>query len=110
MSIKKEVENQKEKIIKKLDELKAENIEVIDVTKKTQMADYVIIATGRSSKHIDSILDVTASMLKQEEGIIGIRPKGVASTDWSALDTGDIIVHLFTEEARQRYRLEDLWK
>lgn len=110
MIITKEIESLKHKIINKLDELKAENIEAIDVTKKTQMTDYVIIATGRSSKHIDSILDVTAQMLKQEEGIVGIRPKGTVSNDWSVLDAGDIIVHVFTEEGRQKYRLEDLWK
>lgn len=101
-------EKLKEQITDKLDKLKAKDIITIDVSKTSSLADYVIVATGRSSKHLSSVAENINKLLKQN-GIVGLRPEGVANTGWIVLDAEDIIIHLFTKESREIYRLEELW-
>lgn len=95
-------------IIKVLDDLKCENIEAINVEKKTSMTNYIIIATGRSDKHSDSTAENIRKVLK-ENNILPKKTEGKA-TGWIVLDIGDILIHIFTAEERKKYSLEDLWK
>jgi ribosome-associated protein len=107
--MKKEIENLKNEIVEKLDDLKAEDIISIDVSKTSSLADYIVIATGRSTKHLDATADNLRRFLKQKGIVEGIIPEGVAQGGWVVLDLGDVIVHLFTQEIREVYNLEKLW-
>jgi ribosome-associated protein len=95
-------------IVKTLDDMKIENIKVIDVEKKTTLTKLMVIGTGRSVKHLDSSVDKLKSELKALD-IISPKIEG-KNTDWLLLDLGDIIVNLFTEDTRKKYNMEDLWK
>ena len=106
--IKTEIKQLKKHITAILDDLKAENIVVIDVPENSGIADYMILATGRSKKHVSSIAENVNKELKKM-GIIGIKPEENNNSDWVVLDTGSVIVHIFTEEVRNRYQLEELW-
>jgi len=97
------------KILSFLDDAKAENLKVIDLSNKSSIADSFIIATCRSSKHADSTADELIKKLKK----IGVRcpnPEGRPKCDWIIVDTGSIIVHLFRHETRELYNLEKLWE
>jgi ribosome-associated protein len=104
----KEVEKIKKTIIDKLEELKVENIEVIDVSNKSSLADYLIIGTGRSSKNLEAAIELVNIELKKN-GIIGIKPEGNGLTGWAILDVKDIIVHLFLEDIRGKYNIEEIF-
>jgi ribosome-associated protein len=95
----------------KLDESKIEDIEVINVSKKTSLADYIIVGTGRSIKHISSAMDNLRTSIKENFDFIA-KPASNrgGESEWIVLDLDNIFVHLFTEEARKEYKLEDLWK
>lgn len=104
----KDTEKLKKAIIDKLEDLKAKDIVSIDVSKTSSLADYIVIATGRSSKHLSSVADNLRLFLKKQD-LIGLIPEGVAEGGWVVLDLGDIIVHLFTQSIRETYNLEKLW-
>jgi len=108
--ITKEIQELKDEVVTKLEDAKIENIDVIDISEKSSMADYIILATGRSDKHIDSTADTLKVDFKNKYGLEGLKPKGTEVRGWMVLDLGDIIVHLFTEEIRSVYRIEELWK
>lgn len=95
-------------IVKNLDDFKCEDIETINVEKKTSVTNYIIIATGRSEKHSDSAAENVRKVLK-EHNILPKKTEGKA-TGWIVLDIGDILIHIFTAEERKKYSLEDLWK
>ncbi|KKB96827.1 Ribosomal silencing factor RsfS [Candidatus Arcanobacter lacustris] len=103
------VERLKNFIIEELSEDKAENIVDVDLVGKTDLADYMIVATGRGNKHISSMADKLADKLTRE-GYGGIIPEGQPQSNWILIDAYDVIVHLFTEEARDMYKLEELWQ
>jgi|TARA_B110000263_G_scaffold235563_1_gene234117 ribosome-associated protein len=91
-----------------LDDSKTENISTVDLTNKTSIADYFIIATCRSSRHADSTADEVTRQLKK----IGIKcpnPSGRPQCDWVIVDAGSVIIHLFRPEIRELYSLEKLW-
>jgi len=96
-----------EAILKSLDKEKLEDVVSIDLKGKTAIADYMIIATGTSSRHVGAV----ASKLRDQLGDEGVRAKveGKAGGDWVIVDAGDVIVHLFRAEVRQFYNLEKLW-
>ncbi|MGB0935298.1 MAG: ribosome silencing factor [Alphaproteobacteria bacterium] len=91
-----------------LDFRKAEDIVCIDIRGKSSIADYMVVASGTSQRH----LQTTADLLKQhlhESGIKPVTVEGAAQSDWVLLDAGDIIVHLFRPEVRSFYNLEKMW-
>ena len=94
------------KITDQLDDLKAFDIVVIDIKNRSALADYLIIATGNSSRHLNSI---TSNLIKSNKKQI-ISSEGLKSTDWSILDFGDIILNIFKPEAREHYSLEKIWQ
>ncbi len=91
-----------------LDEDKAEDIVSISLKGKSDMADYMIIASGRSARHVASLADKVADKLN-EAGMGFVPIEGKQTGDWVLLDAGDIIVHLFRPEIRQIYHLERMW-
>ena len=101
--------NQIKKTIEKiLDDNKAINIVSIDLKKKSYIADYMIIASGTSSRHIQSMSDNIVFELKKA-GIENCKIEGKESNDWKLVDTIDVIVHIFHPEKRKFYDLERMW-
>ena len=96
------------RILKSLDDDKAEDIVTIDLEGRSSLADAIVIACGRSARHVSSIADHLARRLK--EAGYGTRPvDGLAQGDWVLVDAGDIIVHVFRPEVREYYDLEGMW-
>lgn len=91
-----------------LDDDKAEDIVTIDLAGKTSMADYMIVASGRSSRQVGAITQKLIERLKHAD--FGT-PKvdGTQTGDWVVVDTGDVIVHIFRPEVRDFYKIEKLW-
>ena len=101
--------NQIKKTIEKiLDDNKAINIVSIDLKKKSYIADYMIIASGTSSRHIQSMSDNIVFELKKA-GIENCKIEGKESSDWKLVDAIDVIVHIFHPEKRKFYDLEKMW-
>ena len=97
------------KIIEKsLDDNKAKNIISIDLKKKSYIADYMIIASGTSSRHLQSLSEILISDLKKF-GINNCRMEGRESSEWKLVDAIDIIIHIFHPEKRKFYDLEKMW-
>ena len=98
----------KDKIEIILDDNKAKNIVSINLKKKSYIADYMIIASGTSSRHLQSLSKHLVAELKKI-GINNCRIEGRESSDWKLVDAIDIIVHLFHPEKREFYDLEKMW-
>ncbi len=96
-------------IVNWLDEAKAEEIVDIPLEGKSSLGDYMVIATGRSDRHVGAIADQLATKLK-EAGLPRVRVEGMPTCDWVLIDAGDIIVHVFRPEVRDFYNLEKMWK
>ncbi|NRA87104.1 MAG: ribosome silencing factor [Rhizobiales bacterium] len=95
-------------IVDTLDQNKAEDIVSINLIGKTSLADYMIIASGGSARHVSALADYVNKALK-EKGNIEVSIEGLAHSDWVLLDCGDIIVHIFRPEVRDFYALEKMW-
>ena len=91
-----------------LDDDKAEDIVVVDLEGKTEIADYLVIASGTSQRHVGAMTDHIQRNLKTE-GVKGIAVEGASQGDWVLIDAGDVIVHLFRPEVREFYDLEKIW-
>lgn len=96
-------------IIKQLDDMKIEDIKILDVKNKSSLTDFIILGTGRSEKHIESSLEKLRTSLKQEGICKNIPVVEGEPSNWILLDLNSIIVHLFTEESRKLYDLDTLW-
>jgi len=103
-----EVSDIKKIIEKILDSNKANNVVIIDLKKKSYIADYMIIASGTSSRHLQSLSEILLTELKKV-GLNNCRIEGRESKDWKLVDAIDIIVHLFHPEKRSFYDLEKMW-
>lgn len=90
------------------DDMKAERIETLDVRKKTSVADYFIVCSGTSDRHVDSIADRVAEKMAVHK-VKPLRSEGERS-GWILQDYGDVILHVMKEEQRQFYDLEALWE
>ena len=95
-------------MIQVIDDAKAEDIISLDLAGKTSLADAMIVASGRSDRHVGAIAERIASTLR-EMGHPAPRIEGMPVCDWVLIDTGDIIIHLFRPEVRGFYNLEKLW-
>ncbi|MEM9376768.1 MAG: ribosome silencing factor [Pseudomonadota bacterium] len=91
-----------------LEDDKAEDLTVIDLTDKSSLADIMIIASGRSARHVSSIADHLAQKVKEQTGTAP-KLEGLPNADWVLIDLGDVIVHLFRPEVRAFYNLEKIW-
>ena len=92
-----------------LEDSKAEEIVTIDIQEKSSLGDYMVIASGRSQRHVGAIADHLIRQLKKA-GKGSPRVEGLQSADWVLIDAGDIIVHLFRPEVREFYSLEKMWQ
>ena len=97
------------RILGSLDENKAEDVVVIPLAGKSEMADNMVIASGRSTRQVSALADMLFKKIKEETGII-CRLEGKDSGDWVLIDCGDAVVHLFRPEVREFYQLEKMWQ
>ena len=95
-------------VIDSLEDDKAQDLAIIDLSGKSTMADLLIIASGTSQRHIGVMAQHLQKTFKAQ-GLKGVMPEGLAGSDWVLIDGGDVIVHLFRPEARKFYDLEKLW-
>ena len=100
-----EIKNNIEKI---LDNNKAQNIISINLKNKSYIADFMIVASGTSSRHLQSLSEILVSELKKL-GLDNCRIEGKDSNDWKLVDAYDVIVHIFHPEKREFYDLEKMW-
>ena len=104
----KEIHNLKKEIEVILDNNKASEIVSINLKDKTSIADYMIIASGNSSRHIQALSEILIEKLKKK-GVNNCRLEGRDSNDWKLIDAIDIIIHIFHPEKRKFYELEKMW-
>ena len=88
--------------------MKAEDITTIDLSGKTSIGDYMVVASGRSQRHVASVAENVVKQVEQS-GIARVRVEGMRQADWVLIDAGDVIVHVFKPETRAFYNLEKMW-
>ncbi len=92
-----------------VEDRKGENIEVIDLRGRTIISDYFIIASGTSNVHIRAIVDKVIENLKNHK-VRATKVEGYNEATWVLLDYGDVVLHVFTREAREHYDIDSLWR
>ena len=97
-----------EHILTSLNDDKAEDVVSINLAGKSEIADYMVICSGRSSRQVSSISEKLQDRLKADFGRL-CKVEGKATGDWVLIDTGDVIVHVFRPEVREFYQLEKMW-
>jgi ribosome-associated protein len=96
-------------VLHSLEDAKAEDTVPIDLTDKSPIADFMIVASGRSHRHVAAIADRLLADLKLA-GFADVRVEGLPNCDWVLVDAGDVIAHVFRPEVRSFYNLERLWQ
>ncbi|MEL6168904.1 MAG: ribosome silencing factor [Pseudomonadota bacterium] len=91
-----------------LEDDKAEDVVRIDLANKSEMADFLVIASGRSSRQVAAMSDKLVERLKHDAGVTA-KVEGKDAGDWVLIDAGDVIVHVFRPEVREFYQLEKMW-
>jgi ribosome-associated protein len=92
-----------------LEDIKAQDIITIDVRGKTSITDFMVIASGTSSRHVKSLVDNVLEKVK-EQGVRPLGSEGLDTGEWALLDLGEVVVHVMLPTARQFYDLERLWQ
>ena len=95
-------------VLDTLDNAKAEDVVTIDIKGKTSIGDQMVVASGRSQRHVGAVADHLIRKLK-DEGFGRARVEGLHHCDWVLIDAGDVIVHVFRPEVREFYNLEKMW-
>lgn len=95
-------------IVKSLDDDQAQEILTIDLRGKTAYADYMVVASGRSQRHVGAVADHLLRNLKNQ-GLKNIQVEGLPNCDWVLVDAGDVVVHIFRPEVRDFYNIEKMW-
>jgi ribosome-associated protein len=95
-------------IINALEDKKGEDILLLDIQEISSFADYFVICNGTSDRMLDALADTAAEAAKKNHKING-RIEGGSKSGWVVVDLGDVVVHLFSKEQRDYYRLEELW-
>jgi ribosome-associated protein len=95
-------------VLDTLDDAKAEDVVCIDLTGKTSIGDQMVVASGRSQRHVGAMADQLVRKLK-DAGFGRARAEGLPHADWVLIDAGDVIVHIFRPEVREFYNLEKMW-
>ncbi|MEH6951589.1 ribosome silencing factor [Nitrobacter sp. NHB1] len=103
-----DVEETLKLILSRLEDMKAEDAVTIDLRGRSAFSDYMVIATGRSNRHVGAVAESVAKGLK-ETGAKTVHIEGLPNCDWVLIDSGDVIVHVFRPEVREFYNLERLW-
>ena len=95
-------------VLASLEDAKAENIVSIDIAGKSSLGDHMVIASGRSHRHVGAVADQLIKALKDGD-VPPMRVEGQGNADWVLIDQGDVIVHIFRPEVREFYNLEKMW-
>lgn len=95
-------------VLGSLEDDKAEEILAIDIRGKSSFADMLVVASGRSARHVGALADHVMRKLK-EAGLSDVRVEGMPQCDWVLVDGGDVVVHLFRPEVRAFYNIEKIW-
>jgi ribosome-associated protein len=95
-------------VLASLEDSKAENIVSIDIQGKSSLGDYMVVASGRSHRHVAAVADNLLKALKAAG--TQARVEGLGSADWVLIDAGDVIVHVFRPEVREFYSIEEMWQ
>ncbi|MGB7779117.1 MAG: ribosome silencing factor [Pseudolabrys sp.] len=95
-------------VLARLEDMKAEDSVVIDLTDKSSIGDYMVVTTGRSQRHVSAVADHLVKDI-EAAGNSRVRIEGMRQGDWVLIDAGDVIVHVFRSEVRAFYNLEKMW-
>jgi len=95
-------------VLRRLDEDKAQEVVFIDLKDKSSIAESMIVASGRSHRHVSALADRLLRAIK-DEGFGRARVEGLPNCDWVLIDTGDVVIHLFRPEVRTFYNIEKIW-
>jgi len=95
-------------VLASLDDDKAEDVVQIDLRGKSEMGDWMVIASGQSTRQVGAMAEKLADRIKSEFGLAS-KMEGKETGDWVLIDTGDVIVHIFRPEVREFYQLEKMW-
>lgn len=95
-------------VLTSLEDDKAEDILAIDIRGKSSFADMLVVASGRSARHVGALADHVLRKLK-DAGVKDVRVEGMPQADWVLVDAGDVVVHLFRPEVRSFYNIEKIW-
>jgi len=95
-------------VLTSLEDDKAEEILAIDIRGKSSLADMLIVASGRSARHVAALADHVVRKLK-DAGVKDVRVEGLPHADWVLVDAGDVVVHIFRPEVRAFYNIEKIW-
>lgn len=95
-------------VLTSLEDDKAEDIVAIDIRGKSSFADMLVVASGRSARHVGALADHIMRKLK-EAGVSHVNVEGLPHADWVLVDAGDVVVHLFRPEVRSFYNIEKIW-
>ncbi len=98
-----------ERILKSLDDDKAEDVVQIDLRGKSSIGDYMVVASGRSTRQVSAMAEKLVEKLKVDFGLFS-KIEGKDTGDWVLIDTADVIVHIFRPEVREFYQLEKMWQ
>ena len=104
------IEEMIQAVVAVLEEKKGNDIETLNVTEKTTLADQFVLASGTSNVHIKTLAESVEEKMKDAFGIHPDRIEGMDSRSWILLDYGDIVVHIMMPEDRLHYQLESLWR
>ncbi|MCE3043734.1 MULTISPECIES: ribosome silencing factor [Legionella] len=104
-----EYSTQLNQLLTYLDDIHANDIKVLDVKEQTTITDYMIIASGRSSRHVKSIADFVMEKMKAD-GYPALSENGIEHGDWALVDFGDYVLHVMQPDSRAFYNLEALWE
>lgn len=104
-----QAEQLRELVVNALEDIKAQDVSVIDVRDRTSVTDYMVLASGTSNRHVKSLADSVVSEAK-EQGVRASNIEGSAVSDWILVDLGDVVVHVMMPATREFYDLERLWR
>ena len=97
------------KLLQALEDIQAIDVTVIDVSQHTTITDFMVICSGRSSRHVKAIAEYIMEQMKTT-GLPALGNSGLAGGDWALVDFGDVVVHVMQPESRAFYNLEGLWQ
>ncbi len=97
-----------ETVLASVEDSKAEDIVSLNIAGKSALADYMVVVSGRSSRHVTAICEHLITDMK-DEGFGGARVEGLEAGDWVLIDAGDVIIHVFRPEVRAFYNIEKMW-
>ncbi|OEY66728.1 ribosome silencing factor [Marinobacter sp. X15-166B] len=104
-----QAEQLKDLVVNSLEDVKAKDISIIDVRERTSVADFMVLASGTSNRHVRSLADTVIAEAK-ERGVPMGNVEGAAVSDWILVDLGDVIVHVMMPATREFYDLERFWR